>query len=91
MGDTGSLALGAFFAGLAIVIGNPWVLLSFGAVFVIETLSVVMQVGRYKLSKKRVFLMAPLHHHFELLGLHERRVVGLFWCVSACFVGFYFL
>lgn len=79
MGDTGSLMLGAAFTGLAILHGNVWVLLSLGAVYILETLSVILQVAGYKWKKKRLFLMAPLHHHFELLGLTETQVVGLFW------------
>lgn len=89
MGDTGSLALGALFAGFAIVLGNAWVLLPLGAVYILETLSVIVQVFWYKRTKTRVFLMAPLHHHFELLGLHERAVVRLFWGVQLVFIMFY--
>ena len=92
MGDTGSLALGALFAGIVMVIGNIWLLLALGAIYVLETLSVIIQVGYYKRTKKRVFLMAPLHHHFELMGLSERNVVHLFWFVAIIFmvIGIYF-
>ncbi len=82
MGDTGSLAIGACFAAMAIVIGNVWILLPLGFVYILETLSVMVQVIYFKRTKRRVFLMAPLHHHFELLGMDERRVVILFWGLS---------
>ncbi len=82
MGDTGSLLLGAAFTGLAILYGNVWVLLPLGAVYIVETLSVILQVASFKWRKKRIFLMAPLHHHFELLGLKETQVVNLFWGVG---------
>ena len=68
MGDTGSLAMGALFVALAMVLGNIWLLIPFGVVYILETLSVIIQVAYYKKTKKRIFLMAPLHHHFELLG-----------------------
>ena len=90
MGDVGSLMLGAWFAGLAICLGKPWILLSFGAIYVMETVSVILQVMWYKRTRCRLFLMAPLHHHFELLGWHERRVVWVFWGVGLGFVVFYF-
>lgn len=86
MGDTGSLALGALFAGLAIISPNPWVLVTLGAVYIIETLSVIIQVFYYKQTKRRIFLMAPLHHHFELLGLSERKTVSLFWAMGLGFL-----
>jgi len=82
MGDTGSLAIGALLAGVGIVIHNPWILIPFGGIFILETVSVIMQVTSYKLTHKRIFLMAPLHHHFELLGLSEKNVVRLFWLVQ---------
>ncbi|MEK7298412.1 MAG: phospho-N-acetylmuramoyl-pentapeptide-transferase [Candidatus Margulisiibacteriota bacterium] len=86
MGDTGSLALGAFFAGLAMLWGNVWVLLWLGAVYLIETASVMIQVSYFKWTRRRVFLMSPLHHHFELLGLSERRVVALFDALALGFL-----
>lgn len=89
MGDTGSLALGACFASLSIIAKNPWVLLPLGAVYILETMSVIIQVAVYKKTKKRVFLMAPLHHHFELLGLTERQVVSLFWLKGFLFLLFF--
>jgi len=92
MGDTGSLGLGALFAGLAIVYENVWVLISLGAVYVIETVSVLIQVAYFKKTKQRVFLMAPLHHHFELLGLREPVIVLLFVILSSIgMCGFLFL
>lgn len=89
MGDTGSLAIGALLAGLSILIHNPWILIPFGGIFIIETISVIMQVTSYKLTKKRIFLMAPLHHHFELLGLSEKNTVRLFWFVQWIFVSLF--
>ncbi|NDC82156.1 phospho-N-acetylmuramoyl-pentapeptide-transferase [bacterium] len=79
MGDTGSLALGAFFVALSMVINQPFIMLILGGVYVIETLSVILQVLSFKWRGKRVFRMAPLHHHFELMGWSERKVVTVFW------------
>jgi phospho-N-acetylmuramoyl-pentapeptide-transferase len=79
MGDVGSLSIGAALAGLAIITRNEWLLAVIGGVFLIEALSVIIQVTAYKLFKKRVFRMAPLHHHFELLGSSEVAVVLGFW------------
>ena len=79
MGDTGSLALGALFAGIAIILHKELLFILFGGIFVVETLSVIMQVASFKLFKKRIFKMSPLHHHFELLGMKEISVVYLFW------------
>ena len=85
MGDVGSLMLGAFLAALAIASSAWWVLIGFGAIYIIETLSVMIQVVSYKLRKKRVFLMTPLHHHFELLGMNDISVVLLFVLLQAGF------
>ena len=82
MGDVGSLALGAALAGLAIILHKEIILILIGGVFVAEALSVIIQVGSYKLFKKRVFRMAPLHHHFEMLGYKEIVVVIGFWVVG---------
>lgn len=82
MGDTGSLALGAGLAGLSIVSGTTLLLPVVGIVFVIETLSVIIQVISFRLTGKRVFRMSPLHHHFELVGWPEERVVTVFWLIS---------
>lgn len=85
MGDTGSLAIGAILAGIAIAYQDIWILIPLGAVYILETLSVIIQVGYYKMTKKRVFLMAPLHHHFELMGLSEVTVVLLFYSIGMMF------
>ena len=85
MGDTGSLAWGAAFAALAVLTKTEVVSLVMGGLFIIEALSVIIQVVSYKATKKRVFLMAPLHHHFEKLGWNETKVVLRFWIISATF------
>lgn len=79
MGDTGSLGLGAALAAIAILTKMEIILIIIGAVFVIETLSVILQVISFKTTGKRIFKMSPLHHHFELLGWSEWRVVTSFW------------
>ena len=79
MGDTGSLTLGATLATVAILTSHELSLAVVGGIFVIETLSVIFQVASYTLFKKRIFLMAPLHHHFERLGWRENDIVKLFW------------
>lgn len=84
MGDTGSLALGGAIGMSAVVIRRELLLLILGGIFVIEALSVMLQVGSFKLRKgKRIFKMAPLHHHFELSGWHENKVVIRFWIIGA--------
>lgn len=84
MGDTGSMALGGVLSATAIVGGMEWILPIAGAIFVIEALSVIIQVGYFKLSGgRRVFRMAPIHHHFELGGLHESKVVKRFCIFTA--------
>lgn len=85
MGDTGSLALGGTIAALAILLKLELLLVIIGGVFVIETLSVMIQVISYKTRRKRIFLMSPLHHHYELKGWSEWRVVVTFWTVSLLF------
>jgi phospho-N-acetylmuramoyl-pentapeptide-transferase len=82
MGDTGSLALGAALAGAAILTGAQLLLLLIGGVFVAETLSVIVQVTSYKTTRRRVFRMSPLHHHFELGGWPETKVTSSFWLAS---------
>ncbi len=79
MGDVGSLALGGAMGTVAVLVKQEILLLFIGGVFVIEALSVIIQVGSYKLRGKRVFLMAPLHHHFEQLGWAESKVIARFW------------
>ncbi len=83
MGDTGSLALGAGLAALAVLTGAPLLLPVVGILFVLETLSVIIQVVSFRLTGRRVFRMSPLHHHFELGGWSEERVVTVFWLLSA--------
>ena len=85
MGDTGSLALGGTLAGLAIVTRTELLLLLLGGLFVIITLTVVIQVGSYKLTRKRVFRMTPLQHHFELAGWTETMIVVRFWLIAGMF------
>jgi phospho-N-acetylmuramoyl-pentapeptide-transferase len=82
MGDTGSLALGAALAGAAILTGAQLLLVLIGGVFVAETVSVILQVTSYKTTKKRIFRMSPLHHHFELGGWPETTVTARFWLAS---------
>lgn len=90
MGDTGSLALGAAFASLAVLTKTEVTSLIMGGLFIVEALSVMVQVLSFKLTGKRVFLMAPIHHHFEKMGWSETKVVVRFWIVSAAFaaIGF---
>ncbi|SDQ62954.1 Phospho-N-acetylmuramoyl-pentapeptide-transferase [Virgibacillus subterraneus] len=85
MGDTGSLALGGSIAAIAILTKLEIILVIIGGVFVIETLSVIIQVISFKTTGKRVFKMSPLHHHYELLGWSEWRVVTTFWLVGLIF------
>ena len=86
MGDTGSMALGGGLAGAAICTNQAFLLVIAGLVYVIEALSVIIQVVSFRTTGKRVFRMAPIHHHFELLGLEEKRVVALFviFTVACC-------
>ena len=86
MGDTGSLALGAAFAACAVLTKTEVTSLVMGGLFVCEALSVMIQVVSFKRTGKRVFLMAPIHHHFEKLGWSENKVVIRFWIISAAFV-----
>lgn len=82
MGDTGSLAIGGALGTAAICTKQELLLIIIGGVFVAEALSVILQVGSFKLRKKRIFKMAPIHHHFELLGWHESQVIIRFWILS---------
>lgn len=82
MGDSGSLTIGAFLGYLAIISKSEILLLLIGSIFVIETLSVILQVGSYKLRKKRVFLMAPIHHHFEMKQWAENKIIVRFWIIA---------
>jgi phospho-N-acetylmuramoyl-pentapeptide-transferase len=82
MGDTGALALGGAMGTLAVLLKKEFLLILIGGVFVAESLSVILQVGSFRLRKKRIFKMAPLHHHFELLGWSEEKVVVRFWIIG---------
>lgn len=88
MGDTGSLAIGGAIAGLAILSRTELLLVLLGGLFVIVTLSVIGQVGSYKLTGRRMFRMAPLHHHFEMLGWPEIQIVVRFWIIQGLCIGF---
>ena len=82
MGDTGSLSIGAFLGYMAIVGKSEVLLVLIGIIFVIETVSVILQVGSYKLRNKRVFLMAPIHHHFEMKKWAENKIIVRFWMIA---------
>ena len=86
MGDVGSLALGALLGVIAVLVRQEIVLIVMGGIFVIETMSVILQVGSYKLRGQRIFRMAPIHHHYELKGWPEPRVIVRFWILSIIFV-----
>jgi len=86
MGDVGALAIGAALAAIAVIVRQEIVLLVMGGVFVMETVSVMMQVASFKLTGKRIFRMAPIHHHFELKGWPEPRVIVRFWIISVVLV-----
>jgi len=87
MGDTGSLGLGAVIAALAVITKTELLLLIIGGIYVAETLSVILQVASFKLTGKRIFRMAPLHHHFEMLGWSETKVMVRFWIVTGILAG----
>jgi phospho-N-acetylmuramoyl-pentapeptide-transferase len=82
MGDTGSLGLGGAIAGMAVMTQTEELLILIGGIFVVEALSVLIQVGWFKAFHKRVFLMAPIHHHFEILGWSETKIILRFWIVA---------
>jgi phospho-N-acetylmuramoyl-pentapeptide-transferase len=86
MGDVGALALGAALGTLAVIVRQEIVLFIMGGVFVVETVSVILQVASFKLTGKRIFRMAPLHHHFELKGWPEPRVIVRFWIITVILV-----
>ena len=88
MGDVGALALGGALGLIAVVCRQEIVLIIMGGVFVVETLSVIIQVISFKLTGKRVFRMAPLHHHYELKGWKENQVVVRFWIITMLLVLF---
>lgn len=91
MGDTGSLAIGGAIATIAIMLEQPLLIVIVGAIYVIETLSVIIQVTSFKLTGKRVFKMAPIHHHFEQCGWSEVKIVTVFSIITVilCFIGFF--
>lgn len=93
MGDTGSLFLGGMVTGLAFLADNPLLIFVVGLVYIIETVSVILQVGSYKLFKKRIFKMAPIHHHFEKCGWGERKIVTVAASITAvlCVIAYIFL
>ena len=83
MGDTGSLAIGGFVAGTALMMKMGWFILIFGGIYLVEVISVILQVGYFKLTHgKRIFKMAPIHHHFELSGYSETRIVAMFTVIT---------
>lgn len=88
MGDVGSLALGGAIGTIAVVIRQELLLISIGGIFVVEALSVMIQVVSFKLRGKRVFRMAPIHHHYELLGWTESKVIIRFWIAALLFALF---
>jgi phospho-N-acetylmuramoyl-pentapeptide-transferase len=88
MGDTGSLALGGLMAGIAILSRTELLLVVLGGLFVVETLSVMLQVAVFKARRKRLFKMAPIHHHFELVGWAETTVIVRFWIIAGLTVAF---
>ncbi len=86
MGDIGALALGAALGVIAVVVRQEIVLFIMGGVFVMETVSVILQVASFKLRGKRIFRMAPIHHHFELKGWAEPKVIVRFWIITVILV-----
>jgi phospho-N-acetylmuramoyl-pentapeptide-transferase len=88
MGDVGSLALGGAIGTVAVIFKQEILMLSIGGIFILELLSVIIQVGWFKMSGKRVFRMAPLHHHFELMGWSESKIIVRFWIMALVFALF---
>ena len=86
MGDVGALAIGAALGVVAVIVRQELVALVMGGIFVLETASVILQVASFKLTGKRVFRMAPIHHHFELKGWAEPKVIVRFWILSLLLV-----
>jgi len=85
MGDVGSLTLGGLIGAISVLIKKELLLILVGIVFVIEAVSVILQVLSFRIRKKRIFKMAPLHHHFEKLGWHESKIIVRFWILGAIF------
>jgi phospho-N-acetylmuramoyl-pentapeptide-transferase len=90
MGDTGSLGIGGAIAGLAVMTNTEVLLVLLGGIFVLEALSVVIQVFSFQMFRKRVFLMAPIHHHFELQAWSETKIILRFWIVAVAFAAIAF-
>jgi phospho-N-acetylmuramoyl-pentapeptide-transferase len=88
MGDVGALALGAALGVVAVITRHEIVFFIMGGVFVMETVSVILQVASFKMTGKRIFRMAPIHHHFELKGWPEPRVIVRFWIITVVLVLF---
>ena len=88
MGDVGSLALGGAIGTVAVILKQEILLVSIGGIFMLELLSVILQVGSFKLTGKRIFRMAPLHHHFELMGWSESKIIVRFWILALVFALF---
>jgi phospho-N-acetylmuramoyl-pentapeptide-transferase len=86
MGDIGALAIGAAIGVIAVIVRQELVALVMGGIFVLETASVMLQVASYRLTGKRLFRMAPIHHHFELKGWAEPKVIVRFWIISLLLV-----
>ena len=86
MGDVGSLSLGAALGGMAVILRQEVILAIMGGVFVIEAVSVIIQVTSFKLTGKRVFKMSPIHHHFELSGWAEPKIIVRFWIITLILV-----
>jgi phospho-N-acetylmuramoyl-pentapeptide-transferase len=92
MGDTGSLSIGAILGSIALLTNSIFTLSIFSGIFIVESLSVIIQVGFFKITKKllhkgkRIFLMSPLHHHFELKGIKEQKIVENFWKINILLV-----
>ncbi len=86
MGDVGALALGAALGAIAVIVRQELVLFIMGGIFVVETVSVVLQVLSFKLTGRRIFKMAPLHHHYELKGWPEPRIIVRFWIITVVLV-----
>jgi UDP-N-acetylmuramyl pentapeptide phosphotransferase/UDP-N-acetylglucosamine-1-phosphate transferase len=82
MGDTGALALGGLIATVAIILRNPFIVVIVGGIYVMETLSDLMQIISYKITGRRFFKMAPIHHSFELSGWHEAKIVTVFSIIT---------
>jgi len=86
MGDVGALSIGASLGAVAIMVRQEFVLFIMGGIFVLEAVSVILQVASFKMTGKRIFRMAPIHHHFELKGWPEPRIIVRFWIITVILV-----